>query len=93
MNYAKINEGRVAKVVAIDESNFQEIEDFFSGQWVKTEDVIGVGFQFQNGVFTPPQPFPSWVLNANNQWEAPVQYPDDKLLYQWDESAKKWARS
>jgi hypothetical protein len=44
-----------------------------------------------DGAFSPPQPYPSWILNTSTyQWEAPVPYPDDGKLYYWDEATLSW---
>ena len=41
--------------------------------------------------FIPPQPYPSWTLDEDTcLWEAPVAYPDDDKIYEWDESATNW---
>jgi len=52
----------------------------------------GVGFTYnrENDVFYAPQPYPSWTLNDNWLWEAPVAYPDDGKLYNWDETTTSW---
>jgi hypothetical protein len=45
-----------------------------------------------NNVFYAPQPYPSWVLNAQTYlWEAPVPCPADGQLYTWGESTQSWA--
>ena len=43
-----------------------------------------------NDVFIEPKPFPSWSLNATQDWEAPTEYPDDGRDYVWNESTKAW---
>ena len=40
--------------------------------------------------FISPQPYPSWVLDSNYDWEAPVPYPEDGKCYEWDESIINW---
>ena len=53
----------------------------------------GVGFTYDhaNDVFYEPQPYPSWTLNeATWIWEAPVAYPDDDKIYEWDEATTNW---
>lgn len=38
--------------------------------------------------FYPPQPYSSWTLNETTYlWEAPLTYPTDGLVYEWDEDA------
>lgn len=36
------------------------------------------------------QPFPSWIRDDNNDWIAPIPYPEDGNLYNWDEVAQDW---
>ena len=38
----------------------------------------------------PPRPYPSWELNAEGLWEAPILYPDDGNEYVWDEENVRW---
>jgi hypothetical protein len=46
---------------------------------------------FYDGVdFIEKKPFPSWILNSNKQWKAPVPYPDDGKQYFWDEAIINW---
>jgi hypothetical protein len=41
--------------------------------------------------FISPKRYASWVLNETTcQWEAPVAYPDDDKMYNWDESTTNW---
>lgn len=45
----------------------------------------------QGGAFIPPQPYPSWTLNAATAlWDAPVPYPSDGNRYRWDEDTTSW---
>lgn len=57
------------------------------------KNYAGIGYTYDEGrdAFIPPQPFPSWVLNETTcLWDAPVAYPDDGLLYNWDEASQSW---
>lgn len=46
---------------------------------------------FYNGIeFIYHQPFPSWVLNSNNIWEAPIPKPDAGEDWKWDEESLAW---
>ena len=51
---------------------------------------IGGTFDAERNAFIEVQPFPSWILNNSNQWEAPVPYPSDGDVHVWDEEEKKW---
>jgi hypothetical protein len=52
----------------------------------------GIGYTYDqaNDVFYAPQPFPSWVLNSDWLWEAPVAMPTDGKFYNWDEATTSW---
>lgn len=41
-------------------------------------------------VFYYPQPHPSWSLDENWEWQAPIPYPGDNGLYDWDEDTLSW---
>ena len=51
---------------------------------------IGYTYNEENDVFIPPQPFPSWTLNEEFYWKAPVPYPEDDAEYYWDEENQTW---
>ena len=40
----------------------------------------------------PPRPYPSWTWDGS-RWAAPVSYPDDGGIYQWDEAAQAWTEA
>lgn len=50
----------------------------------------GIGFSYDpvNDVFLEPQPFPSWSLDENFDWQAPKPRPNG--LCTWDENALEW---
>ena len=53
----------------------------------------GIGFIYDKNAdaFYSPQPFPSWTLNTTSYtWEAPVAYPDDGGIYEWNEETQTW---
>jgi len=53
----------------------------------------GIGFTYDAtaDAFYAPQPYASWTLNTETYlWEAPVAYPDDGEVYQWDEETTNW---
>ena len=57
------------------------------------KNYAGIGYTYDEtrDAFIPPQPYPSWVLNETTcQWQAPIPYPTDGKLYNWDESTKNW---
>ena len=52
----------------------------------------GIGFSFDEtaDVFIAPKPFASWSLDANYNWQAPIDYPADGKQYSWDEANQSW---
>jgi hypothetical protein len=71
-------------------------------KWVQTsynatfrKNYAGIDFTYDPIAdhFFAPQPFPSWVLNDDAQWEAPVAMPTDApegSFYTWNENDLKW---
>jgi hypothetical protein len=68
-------------------------------KWVQTsynatirKNYAGIGFTYDPIAdhFFAPQPYPSWVLNDDAQWEAPVAYPTDGEAYTWNEDTQEW---
>lgn len=67
--------------------------------WVQTsynnsmrKQFAGIGYTYdsQKNKFIAPQPYPSWTLDSNDDWQAPELYPDDGNIYQWNEETQSW---
>ena len=57
------------------------------------KNFAGIGFTYdaERDAFIPPKVFDSWVLDEKTcHWVAPIDYPNDGLIYDWDEEAKDW---
>jgi hypothetical protein len=50
----------------------------------------GIGFTYDADadVFVAPQPFPSWSLDDNHDWQAPNPRPEGEFY--WDEETLAW---
>lgn len=50
----------------------------------------GIGFTYDPiaDVFVAPQPFPSWTLDSNHDWQPPSPKPEGD--YTWDEDTLSW---
>lgn len=69
-----------------------------AGPWVQTSynDKIrkryaAIGFIYNANAdvfYNPTPPYPSWVLNADYDWEAPVPKPEGD--YAWNEETQAW---
>ena len=73
--------------------------NLLGGRWVQTsynakirKNYAGIGYKYdaELDAFIPPQPFASWTLNADAQWEAPTPYPQDDKRYTWNEETLAW---
>ena len=74
---------------------------FKGGTWKQTsynnnfrKQYCGKGYTFDaaKNKFLVPQPYASWALDGNDDWQAPVTYPTDTTEKQisWDETGQKW---
>jgi hypothetical protein len=56
----------------------------------------GYTFDAAKDKFISPQPYASWALDGNDDWQAPVTYPtdtgtaEDPKRIVWDEAGQKW---
>jgi len=51
----------------------------------------GIGYTYDaiNDVFIAPQPYPSWSLDENFDWQPPTPRPEEGFWY-WDENSLSW---
>lgn len=74
-------------------------QSLFGGNWKQTsynanfrKHYAGIGYTYDAGLdaFIPPQPYPSWSLDSDCNWQAPVARPNDGKMYFWDETTQSW---
>ena len=80
---------------------------FKGGTWKQTsynhnfrKQYCGKGYTFDaaKNKFISPQPFTSWALDENDDWQAPVTFPTvteygdpaKRYFISWDEAGQKW---
>jgi hypothetical protein len=56
----------------------------------KRPAVYGGTYRADINEFIDPSPYPSWSLDSNNDWQAPVEKPSDGKNYYWDEPNLQW---
>ena len=77
------------------------INFFKGGTWKQTsynhnfrKQYAGKGFIYDaaKDKFLYQQPFNSWALDGNDDWQAPVTYPTDDAgkVINWDEENQRW---
>lgn len=77
----------------------------FGGSWKQTsynanfrKHYAGIGYTYDASLdaFIPPQPYPSWSLDADCVWQPPIPCPNDldqnglRKMYYWDEPTVSW---
>lgn len=103
-HFAKIENNIVTQVLVVHNDLEHRGADFLAndlglgGTWVQTsynnnfrKQYASVGFTYDavNDVFIAPQPYPSWILNDNFDWVAPIAQPEGNNYY-WSEIDLKW---
>ena len=88
-HFAEIKNGVVVNTIVAEQ------------EWIDTQEGVDyllstasnpayVGGLFIDGRFTLPQPYASWTLDDNYDWQPPVKLPADGNIYSWDESNQVW---
>ena len=49
---------------------------------------IGYTYNADDDVFIIPQPYASWTLDSNHDWQPPIPKPDGN--YYWNEATQTW---
>ena len=77
-------------------------QNLFGGTWVQTSynknfrkryASIGGKYDSTNNVFLFPQPYPSWTLDDEYEWQPPTPYPSDGKAYLWSEESGGWVEN
>jgi len=103
-HWAELNDENIVLRVLVGDNNdpagdegYQWLIDNLGGTWIKTsynhnirKQFAGVGFTYDPiaDVFIRPQPYPSWLLDSNFDWQAPKEKPDG--FFYWDEDLGNW---
>ena len=100
-HFAEINSDSIVQRVIVAEQDFinsGQVGDSFN--WVQTsyngnfrKNYAGTGYTYDKSkdAFIAPKPYPSWVLvESTCQWKAPVDYPSDGKMYEWNEDTTAW---
>ena len=86
-NYAQIVDDLVVNVIVAN------------AEFVAQSDLVyvllsrgGIDWTYDStaNVFIAPQPYPSWTLDSNYNWQPPVPQPPMPPPTQWNEELQKW---
>lgn len=103
-HFAEIDDnGIVLRVLVVSDEQEHRGQEFLAedlklgGIWVQTsynnkmrKQFAGIGMTYNADadVFVAPQPFPSWSLDDNHDWQAPIAKPEKFCI--WDETNQVW---
>jgi hypothetical protein len=102
-HWAELDENNVVLRVTVG-SNDEPDEGYgwlianFGGRWVQTSyngnirrrfAGIGMNYDEERDAFITQQPFPSWSLDDNHDWQPPAPRPEEGR-WRWDEDALAW---
>jgi len=95
----------VVQVLVVPDEQEHRGQDYLAqdlglgGIWYQTsynhrirKQYAGIGYTYDEAadVFVAPQPFPSWTLDENHDWQPPKAKPEDGLMYFWNEESLDW---
>lgn len=87
--YVIIKDGVVLNAVEYETQPIGTPAGFEEGAVAIPDLWASVGWTYADGVFTEPQPYPSWTL-VSNVWEPPTARPSNNGWYHWDEETQAW---
>ena len=86
--------------VEVEAKGAEFCTNLLGGEWVQTsynnrirKQYAGIGYTYDADldIFIAPQPYPSWILDENHDWQPPTPMPVvEGKLYAWFESNKQW---
>jgi len=99
--FAQIVDDIVTEVIVVNDEvpdGAQFAHDLLGGVWVQTfidtegKNFASIGYTYDavNQNFIAPQPYPSWTLDSNDQWQAPVPQPAAPPQTMWNEQLQEW---
>ena len=66
------------------------VQTYLAGNVRKMLAGIGYIYDEQADVFHEQQPFPSWSIDSNFDWQPPTPMPVDENKYIWNEQSLSW---
>lgn len=94
--YAFIKDGKVINIAIFENPSEETLDSFKSLHNLDTiinthnDHKAAINGTWDGTKFTLPQPYASWILDENNDWNPPYPYPMDGKLYSWNENNLSW---
>jgi len=95
MNIAIIENGIVKNTIVCESVELAESITGLTAVEYTDENTAGIDWTYNSTTeeFRSPQPYASWIYNEEiRQWEAPVAYPNDEGIYNWNELTTSWVQ-
>ena len=100
-HFAKLDSNNIVENVIVAEQDFINsgvvgdaflwVQTSYNGNFRGKYAAIGDTWDKVNERFVAPQPFASWTLDTNFNWQAPTPYPEgDGTVYEWNEDTTSW---
>ena len=103
-HWAEIDVNNVVQRVLVGDNNEPDeghtwLIENLGGTWIQTsynarirKHYAGIGYTYDPDLdaFIPPQPYPSWTLDADCNWQPPTPRPQGDYMYTWNESTLEW---
>jgi hypothetical protein len=86
----------------LNSENNTIVQSSVTGEFRKRAAMVGGKYDSVNDVFINPKPYPSWTLDSDYIWQAPVAFPSvetkgvdsegrpEMLVVEWDEDNSQW---
>jgi hypothetical protein len=90
-NYAILSGNNVVNIVVCDDDLIDSVASSYAKITEETKVAsIGMTYDSENNKFIFPQPYSSWSLNENFDWESPEGPNPNPLNKMWDEESLSW---
>jgi hypothetical protein len=88
--YAELNADNIVINIIVANQEFIDNETDTDQYIILINGGIGWTYDLTQNIFIAPQPYPSWTLDSNNDWQAPTPQPPPPPNTYWDEQLQKW---
>ena len=103
-HWAEIDNNNIVLRVLVGDNNepdegYSWLIENLGGTWIQTsynarirKHYAGIGMQYDPNLdaFYSPQPYPSWTLDGDCNWQPPTPRPEGEAFYTWNESTLEW---
>ena len=84
--------------VEVEQVGIDFCRNLLGGTWKQTsynstfrKQYAGIGYKYDSvaDVFISPEPYPSWALDSNHDWQPPTSRPEVGM-WSWNETDLRW---